>query len=485
MSWVRLAATGLLAALGVAACTVGPQERVQAAGLVCDVAAEGAVADDGLADTNAIQAAIDACKGQGGMVVLGPGVWDTGQLKLGSRMEFHLSEGAVLRLIPDIALFPQLDSTIDPARPRTMRPGLAALDATELTISGMGRIEGNGPAFWDPDFYTSGLKRPTLPRPMPAIGFTACNAVIVRDIALHNLPGYAISFRACDGIRVEAVSIRNDPRSPNTDGIQLRDTSNAVITGVDIRTGDDAVVLKTHHRIMRNIRVEDSYLQSDDGALKFGTGSRAGVQDSVFRDLTIADSRYGIAIFMIDGGRHANNRFEDISIRTGGRHARTYPIFMDIDRREADRALGEIEGFVFQDIDIETTGASMMAGNPDAPIRNLTLRDVRVTAIPGLEDLSGTSGKPRGNIHIEDQSGSVDHSQREAHFVIAHAKGVRVEGLRIETTDTLSQRVGVLLIDAETASQSDISFRLGDGRNGVAIDHEQWTRADARRRVGE
>ena len=448
----------LLALLGLTAC-VAVTQMPGAGGLVCTPGEHGGRPGDGDADTNAIQAAINACAGRDGRVVLAAGQWETGLIRLGSDMEFHLAEGAVLSLIPDIELFPEVDVTTDPDDPDDVRTALLGFGVKNLTISGRGRIHGNGPAFWDPDFYTSGLARPSLPRPAPTLALSDCSGVTLRDFEMTDLPAYAIRFRNCDGVRAEALTISNDPRSPNTDGIQISDTSNVVISGVDIRTGDDAIVLKSHDRIIRNVLVEDSYLESDDGALKFGTGSRQGVQDSVFRDLTIANARYGIAIFMLDGGRHANNRFENINIRTGGRHNRTYPIYMDIDRRTADRPLGEIEGVVFDGIEIDTAGASLISGNPDAPIGNLTLRNIQVTLPDTLEDLNRSGGKPRGNVTIETQPGSVDHSRTPAHFVFAHVDGLTLEAIEINAGANRHDRSGYALIYVTTRQTPDITIR--------------------------
>jgi len=448
-----------LACLGLAGCATAPATGSP----VCSPLEHGGFSDDDQPDTAAIQSAIDACAGTGGRVEVPSGVWDIGLIRLGSDMEFHISEGAVLRLIPDIAAFPEVDATLDETDPRTVRTAIFGQEVTNLVISGTGRIEGNGPAFWDPDFYNTGLKRPTLPRPAPTIELSGCSNVTVRDIEMVDLPGFAIRFNTCDKVRAEGIRISNDPRSPNTDGIQLRGTSNALITGVDIRTGDDAIVLKTNRRPIKNVLVENSYLESDDSAVKFGTGSRFGVRQSVFRDIDIGNSRYGIAIFMIDGGRHANNRFERISMKTGGRHARTYPIFMDIDRREADRTLGEIEGFVFEDIEIMTDGASLIAGNPGAPIRDLTLRNVTVEIGEAPEDIARSGGKPRGNKNITDQAGSVDYGRTDANFVFGHVENLVLDGVSINAPNGTLDRAGVALIDVELAGTPEVSYR-NDGR---------------------
>lgn len=456
-----------ISALGLVGCAgLGPVS--QHAGLQCHPADHGGKPGDGLADTSAIQSAIDACAGRGGRVVLGPGQWDTGLIRLGSDMEFHLAEGAVLTLIPDMDLFPEVDITTDPDDPADVRTAILAFEVNDLVISGPGRIEGNGPAFWDENFYDLGIPRPTLPRPAPTLALQDCTGVTLRDFSMTNLPAYAVRFRNCDGVRAQGLTISNDPRSPNTDGIQISDTSDVVITGVDIRTGDDAIVLKSHDRLIRNVLVEDSYLESDDGALKFGTGSRQGVQDSVFRNLTISNARYGIAIFMVDGGRHANNRFEKISITTGGRHSRTYPIYVDIDRRETDRDLGEVDGFVFEDIEIETRGASLISGNPAAPVRDLVMRNVRITLAGEAEDLSRAQGKPRGNVNIEDQDGSVDYSRTQAHFVFGHIDGLTLEDVVIDTASGGDGRTGVALIGTRIEGAPDVELQIAGASAGSA-----------------
>ncbi|MFO6431302.1 glycoside hydrolase family 28 protein [Erythrobacter sp. W302b] len=412
---------------------------------LCDIRDHGAVSGDGAHDTAAIQSAVDACAGTGGTVLIPAGDWSTGTVRLGSDMVLELAEGAVLALHPDIALFPAVeiarDADITPARAALLADGVSG-----LRITGKGRIEGNGEAFWDRDFYASGLARPTLPRPGPAIELANCRDTHVEGITLANMPAYALRFHRCDGVSARGITIRNDPRSPNTDGIQIRDTSNAVISRVDIRTGDDAIVLKSGDRPVDNILVENSYLESDDAALKFGTGSRVGVTNSVFRNLTIAHSRYGIALFMIDGGTHRNNLFEDIAITTGGRHPRQFPVFIDIDRREADRTLGRIVDTTFRRIAITTSGASLIAGNPDAPIEGLVLENV-VTDVRGAVDVTRRSAKPRGNVQIAAQAGSTDYSTRPGHMVLAHVRGLVMQDVSFSEAATTDQRRAIIGID--------------------------------------
>jgi hypothetical protein len=420
---------------------------------VCDIRDHGAISGDGVHDTPAIQAAVEQCAGTGGTVMVPAGDWSTGTVRLGSAMTLHLAEGAVLALHPDIALFPEVEIARD-ADITAARAALLADGVSGLNITGTGRIEGNGAAFWDEDFYATGLARPTLPRPGPVIELANCRDTHVAGITLTNLPAYALRFHRCDGVSARGVTIRNDPRSPNTDGIQIRDTSNAVISGVDIRTGDDAIVLKSGDRPVDNVLVENSYLESDDAALKFGTGSRVGVTNSVFRNLTIANSRYGIALFMIDGGAHRSNLFEDISITTGGRHPRPFPIFIDIDRREADRRYGRIIDTTFRRLTITTSGASLIAGNPAAPIEGLVFEDVSI-AVKDAFDVTRRSAKPRGNVQIAAQAGSTDYSTRPAHLVLAHVRGLVMERVTFSQAAPADRRQALIEIDVTRQGAGD------------------------------
>lgn len=420
---------------------------------VCDIRDHGAASGDGAHDTAAIQAAVEVCAGTGGTVLIPPGDWSTGTVHLGSKMTLELAEGAVLALHPDIALFPAVDLARD-ADITAARAALLADGVTGLRITGKGRIEGNGEAFWDKGFYASGLARPTLPRPGPVIELANCRDTHVEGVTLANMPAYALRFHRCDGVSVRGVTIRNDPRSPNTDGIQIRDTANVVISRVDIRTGDDAIVLKSGDRPVHNVLVEDSYLESDDAALKFGTGSRVGVTNSVFRNITIANSRYGIALFMIDGGTHRNNLFEDIAITTGGRHARQFPIFIDIDRRTADRALGRIVDTTFRRIVITTSGASLIAGNPAAPIEGLVFDDV-TTDVRNAVDVTRTSAKPRGNVEIAAQAGSTDYSTRPGHMVLAHVRALVTRAVTFSEAAPGDRRQAIIGIDVRAKESGD------------------------------
>lgn len=424
----------------------------RAAAPECVITSYGAVAGDGAADTAAIQAAIDACKGTGGRVVVPAGLWHTGGLTLGSDMEFDLLGGAVLKLIPDIKQM----VLVTHDGPKSDGPGkyhvaIYAPDARNLIINGPGTIDGSGPDFWDKDFYSLGIGRPTLPRPEPTMELADCRNSHVRGVRFENMASFALKLNRCDGVSAVDVSIYNDPRSPNTDGIQIADTVNAFITRADIRTGDDAIVVKSYRRVVDNLVVTDSYVESDDGAIKFGTQVYKGIQNTLFSNIVINNSRYGISLFQVDGSFFRNNRFENIVIRTGGRHDRHYPLVVDIDRRTPDLAYGTIEGVVFSDISIDTGGASLLSGNRLAPIRNLTLSNINIMTPDAVFPLEKSGNKPSGNKGMKRDQQSENYASIPAHLVFANIDGLVVDGVVIDQSDLAQPRSGLALINVSKA----------------------------------
>ena len=98
----------------------------------------GALGDGTNNDTAAIQRAVDACVAGGGGQVLLPGgkKFLAGAIMLGSNVDFHLARGAVLKGSPRWQDYGEAGAL------------LFAKDATNLTISGDGMLDGNDHAVW-------------------------------------------------------------------------------------------------------------------------------------------------------------------------------------------------------------------------------------------------------------------------------------------------------------------------------------------------
>jgi hypothetical protein len=112
---------------------------------VCDVRAYGAKADGTAMNTNAIQAAVDACaKKGGGKVTLDGGIFLSGPVVMKSNFDLDIAKGTTL----------QGSSKHDdyPKKTEFRNPGLqslvSAINVSNVSITGGGVIDGAGESWW-------------------------------------------------------------------------------------------------------------------------------------------------------------------------------------------------------------------------------------------------------------------------------------------------------------------------------------------------
>lgn len=416
--------------------------------LVCDIIAHGAIAGDAINDDSAFAAAIAQCAGRGGQVHVPSGVFLTSGVSLKSDMIFHLAQGAVLRGLPTLNDY-KVHATGDESRSRGV---VTAIGARNLTISGSGTIDGAGTPF-----HTSLNARPDY-----SLGLFDCNAVVVTGITLIDPSKYHVTMNRCNQVRVDGVTILAAMLSPNSDGIQVRDSSDVTISNCRIETGDDAIVLKSSARMVERVHIRNCKLISDDAAFKFGTGSEPGIRDISVSDTIITNSRYGLALFMQDGGIYENVRFSNVSIATGGRHAREYPIFIDIDTRQPDSPAdwGRIRNVTFDNLQIDTRGNILIQGQPDHDVEAIALSNITMR-VANAVDLSKVNGKPRGNRAHAPRTGAADYSNSVGHIVIGHTNGVTLSGVTATGVTPADQRAVLITHDVKNLVTDNPNLAAG------------------------
>ncbi|MEQ7154848.1 glycoside hydrolase family 28 protein [Brevundimonas aurifodinae] len=412
---------------------------------LCQVTDYGAVADDARLDDAGLEAAMIDCARSGGTVVIPRGVFVTGGVNLRSGVTLHLAGGAVLRGSSRLSDY------------RTVREGerqaqgvVTAVNVEDAAITGSGTIDGSGGDFW-----TEGDARPE-----GAVVVHGCRNLAIRGVTVRDPARYNGRMTDCDGVVVDGITIRAPALAPNSDGLQIRDSADVRISNCDIITGDDAIVLKASHRPVERILITNCRLTSDDAAIKFGTGSRTVTRHVTVTNTVITDSRYGIALFMQDGGVYEDSRFTDLIIQTGSRHVRDYPIFVDVDSREGGGPHGTIRNITFDGLDIRTGGNILIGGQADAPVTGLTLSDIRMT-IEDAIDPTATTGKPRGNRLQAQRTGAADFSGEVGHIVLGHAQDTIVRNVRITETESADRRPA--LVERETGNTL-VDLAPGSGR---------------------
>lgn len=399
----------------------------------CAITAFGAHADDGLDDTGALQTALDRCTSVGRRVLVPAGRFDIGHIRLPSGTDLYLAPNARLVASLDLADYPRIPEI------KGNRAWIYADRAKNISIAGLGTFDGQAQPVYqmmEEIIARDRNDRRADDRVRYGLLFRQCSNVRIRDIHIVDTQMYLMHINDCDDVAIDGITMRAPVNSHNTDGLQISDSRDVRVTNCNISVGDDGIVTKAQHKPIERLLVDNCVISSDDGAIKFGTRSESAVRDSQFSNIIITDSRYGIALYMIHGGEYTNNRFSNIQIVTGGRHPRTYPIFVDVDDRMpagSGHRLGVIDGLVFSDIDIRSNGNVLIGGHPKSPIRNLVLNDVRVLTKSG-EPKRPQDVKPMGNRRFDPVPGSPDLAPVDATIVIGHADGVTLENVSVRGT---------------------------------------------------
>ncbi len=365
--------------------------------MVCDPHAYGAKVDGVSKDTVAIQSAIDACEHRGGGTVrLSAGTWLSAPVVLKSGITLHLDQGATLLASPNHDDFPAMTEFKAPGRQSL----LSATGASNVSITGEGVIDGNGESWWqearavkDHGVMGSDHARPRL------VVFDHCRHVLIEGVTIQNSPMWQLVPYYSDDVTIRNIKVLAPEHSPNTDAIDPFSSSNVHIEHVFADVGDD------------------------DVAIKSGMANSPGPDDPS-RDITITDCTFlhghGLSIGSEVAGGAQNIHAErihfdgtDNGIRIKSNRDRGNDVggfvFRDIEMKNVKNAIVISEYYPkilppdpdpaqpvtrltphFHDITLENVTATNIvsaggiAGLPEAPIRNVVLRNVSIQAQHGL-----------------------------------------------------------------------------------------------------
>jgi polygalacturonase len=372
------------------------------------ISAVGAVGDGKTLNTRVIQKAVDSLAGRGGgSICVPPGVFLTGTLRLRSNIDLHLERGAVLKGSTNLE-----DYVLDGKRVGL----LFTQDVENVSVTGMGTLDGNGDSFmvldraknlenagtqWtrQRDQFRHVSERigdgPAVPkdRPFQMIIFSDCRNVTVRDVLITNSPFWTLHFADCDGVIVSGVRIWCNLLVPNNDGVDFTSSSNVLMSDCDIRTGDDCIAITgySHHFNLpgykdlrhesENITITNCTMVSRSSAIRIGGFDQNSMRNYIFSNLTITNSNRGIGIFVRDQGSIENLVFSNIVIdtrlHTGDWWGNGEPIHISAVRLTKDVPLGKVRNLKFQNIVCKGESGFVVYGTEESVIEDVSFNDVK------------------------------------------------------------------------------------------------------------
>lgn len=263
-----------------------------------DINEYSALAHGGLDWSEAFQAAVRALKEQGGgELVISPGLYRTGPIRLESHITLRIQNGARLVFHADDARFP-LVSMQD--RGKTAQVHMAciyACEAEHITVTGDGILDGQG-SYWWQRFREGSLSHP---RPR-LICFDHCRHIRLEGVTLLNSPSWTVHPLCCRDVSIRDIAIHNPWDSPNTDGINPDSCQDVKISGCTVDVGDDCITLKAGTELSdapppcERIIITGCHLLHGHGGIVLGSETSGGIRNVIVSDCIFHETDRGIRL---------------------------------------------------------------------------------------------------------------------------------------------------------------------------------------------
>jgi polygalacturonase len=379
----------------------------------------GAVGDGVTDCTQAFRDAVAACARRGGgHVVVPPGRYLTGPIRLRSFVDLHVSAGATIAFSTDPADYlPGVFTRWQGVECINYSPFIYAFGARNIAITGRGTLDGqaSNTVWWPWKGRTEFGWKPGDPNQdagWALLQDMADRGVPVRERIMgegqYLRPNFIQPYR-CRNVLVEGVTILNSPmweihpvlsrsvlvrdttvvtHGPNNDGCNPESCTDVVITRNTFDTGDDCIAVKAGRNAdgrrvdtpSTNILIEDCELRDGHGGVTIGSEMTGGVSGLFAQNLRMTSPNLDCCL-----------RVKTNSVRGGYVH----DIYLrDTEVTQLARAAVEIDfyyeegpghpynpsvsGIHIENLHVGTTKHVFnLRGFPDDPIRDVTLTHCR------------------------------------------------------------------------------------------------------------
>ncbi len=379
-----------------------------------DIREYGATAGDEKPDTEAIAKAIAACTAAGGgRVEVPPGVWLTGAIHLRSSVNLHLAAGAELRFSTDPKDYlPPVFVRWAGIECHNYSPLIYANGCTNIALTGEGKIEGQGRAWWPwvkeqdriyqqlsdmvlrgepPDKRVFGSEeKPLRPQTFQPIN---CTNVLIEDVTFTSGPFWTIHAVYCENVLVRRITIANE--GPNNDGFNADSCRNVIVEHCTFATADDSVAIKSGmnedgrrvNRPSENVIVRHCRMKRGHGGVVIGSDMSGGVRNLFVHDCDFSGSLIGIRL---KSSRGRGGLVEDIwyqDIELGDINGPAITVHTDY-----KAFFGSDAGMAptFRSIHLrnltcrKAEQAVRISGLPEQPVENVTIESVVINANKGI-----------------------------------------------------------------------------------------------------
>lgn len=369
--------------------------------------------------TGVLQQAIDRCSTQGGgTVTLPAGVWVSGPLMLKSHVTLHLAAGSRLTSTGNPADFTAAFIS-KPLQPREAL--IIATHVRDVAITGPGTVDGQGQHGWWPmaTDARNHLKRGNtqwfarhwkdvppangMPRPW-LIEFDHVRDGKLQNVNVINSPMWNVVLRDSRNILMSHSTVTNPPDSPNTDGVDVVSSQNVLLRDLTLSTGDDDISVKSglattgKAPASRDITIEDCNIGNGHG-ISVGSETANGIGAITVRNIRFRGTANGIRV---KSGRDRGSEIGPLSAENivmtgvnvplvitdsyGGNGGYSRQSLSAISPEPVSRYTPFIHDISVNHLKASGAGmAGMISGLPEAPLKNITLKNIAISSVLGMQ----------------------------------------------------------------------------------------------------
>ncbi len=272
---------------------------------VFDLTQFGVTSSAEAVQTTAIQHAIDEVAAKKGVLLVPPGIYRTGELRMKSHLTLHLAAGAILKGTGSLEDHPmgELGTQF-----------IHLIDCENVRIQGHGVIDGQGRAL-RLSGKNSSASRSKLIRSLRA------KNIVVEDVILRDSGTWGVHLIETENLRFSRVklitnTIYDDPTFPweaNTDGFDPDNSSHVLIEKCFISSNDDSIAVKLRYGIRRDmtdIVFRDNVCWTVKSALKIGTEVYEKKLSNVsFENNAVVHADRGIVVYDYSGAEITDSRW--------------------------------------------------------------------------------------------------------------------------------------------------------------------------------
>ena len=311
----------------------------------------GAVADGHTLNTDAITKAIQACSEKGGgIVVIPPGTWITGPLKLESNVNLHLDPGALLQFSSRIENYPLVAGFDGKSKRYIVTPLIWGYRLKNIAVTGDGVLDGAGeiwrpvkkdkltPAQWkellasggalsadgkiwwpskdaaDASEFLPGAEKsgqqPTLEDYTRAkrflrpnmLQFVQCNTILLDGPTFRNSPRFHVYPQQSENIIIRNTKVKTEWYAQNGDGIDLGACRNVLVCNCTVDAGDDGICVKAGNPAKsqqpgyacENIVIADCIVYHAHGGFVVGSDTKGSARNIAVRNCIFLGTDVGL-----------------------------------------------------------------------------------------------------------------------------------------------------------------------------------------------